>query len=521
MIMLSRHRVRSYIDKQASSFKSNQLRPLKNMQQASKRPVSCRTPNLAKAVALSILSAGASMSALAIDGMDLDFHGYARSGVGGSSGEGDQACFKVAGAPSKYRLGNECETYAELKLGATLYDEDDVKFYLDTNLAYKVDQATDWEGSNAVLREMNIKGTNVFGNALPGSSLWIGKRFYQRHDVHMIDFYYWNVSGPGAGIEDIELGLGNLDIAWIRNENEIKYDLNTPSLNAKSETIVTNIIDVRWNDIELMDNLNLELGVDYGQGNPPDKLANKTSFDRSGWMGTGELTWSILNGFNKFVVQYATDGMTGTGVGASGSYMQTSDWYKGSKMFRVMDHGSISIMDNLDLMYVLGWTEVEFDNKFYPQEGNKTTWYTAGIRPIWKWSDLTSTALEIGYDNVKNAHSSYSEGGNATRFDSGLFDSKLLKVTIAQQFHPKFGAWVRPVLRVFATYADWKGPEKATSTTDGSTFTPLACDNGDKAKCSALGLEYFDTQTTPEQIQNTFGGTSDGWTFGAQMEVWW
>ncbi|WP_255956342.1 carbohydrate porin, partial [Klebsiella pneumoniae] len=29
---------------------------------------------------------------------------------------GEQQCFKATGAQSKYRLGNECETYAELKL---------------------------------------------------------------------------------------------------------------------------------------------------------------------------------------------------------------------------------------------------------------------------------------------------------------------------------------------------------------------------------------------------------------------
>ncbi len=45
---------------------------------------------------------------------------------------------------------------------------------------------------------------------LPGSTIWAGKRFYQRHDVHMIDFYYWDISGPGAGLENIDVGFGKL-----------------------------------------------------------------------------------------------------------------------------------------------------------------------------------------------------------------------------------------------------------------------------------------------------------------------
>ncbi|MEX0634289.1 carbohydrate porin [Serratia ureilytica] len=52
---------------------------------------------------------------------------------------------------------------------------------------------------------------------MPGSTLWAGKRFYQRHDVHMIDFYYWDISGPGAGLENIDLGFGKLSAAVTRN----------------------------------------------------------------------------------------------------------------------------------------------------------------------------------------------------------------------------------------------------------------------------------------------------------------
>ena len=50
------------------------------------------------------------------------FHGYVRAGAGRSEGD-KQACFKLAGAGSKYRLGNECEQYAELEL-----DQDLLKF---------------------------------------------------------------------------------------------------------------------------------------------------------------------------------------------------------------------------------------------------------------------------------------------------------------------------------------------------------------------------------------------------------
>ena len=50
--------------------------------------------------------------------------------------------------------------------------------------------------------------------------LWAGKRFYQRHDIHMNDFYYWDISGPGAGVENIDLGFGKLSVAATRNTED-------------------------------------------------------------------------------------------------------------------------------------------------------------------------------------------------------------------------------------------------------------------------------------------------------------
>lgn len=67
--------------------------------------ITLRKLPLAVAVAAGVMSAQA---------MAVDFHGYARSGIGWTGSGGEQQCFQTTGAQSKYRLGNECETYAEL-----------------------------------------------------------------------------------------------------------------------------------------------------------------------------------------------------------------------------------------------------------------------------------------------------------------------------------------------------------------------------------------------------------------------
>ncbi|MDB2384695.1 maltoporin LamB, partial [Endozoicomonas sp.] len=465
--------------------------------------------------------------------IETEFHGYARSGIGSSEPGGDQMPFQAAGAPVKYRLGNETETYVEMKFGAELFTENDISFRLDTNIAYKTLQKNDFENfaeddNEIALREVNIQARNVI-DSLPGAQLWVGKRFYKRHDVHMNDWYYWDVSGPGVGLEDIDLEFGKLHFAWLRNEPDVAYLDATDQNNIHwaKEKVSTDIIDVRLNNIMLTDTLALELGVDYGKGNPPDKLGGtgetKKLFDKDGWMVTAELSMSeFLGGYNKLAVQYASDAMTGSGIGSTGRFIQSSDWYKGSSLYRILDHGSVSLTDRLDLMYVAAWTQMKYDSKYVNEVNtrdanvnlkDKVNWYTVGIRPIWKWSELMSTAIEIGYDKVTNVSNSYQKSSattpNPNTQHHATFDSEVYKFTIAQQFHPKFGAFVRPVIRLFATYADWKTPSE-------NDIKPALTGDEKELIRNGLGLA-----ANTEQVKETFGKTSSGWTFGAQMEVWW
>ena len=70
--------------------------------------ITLRKLPLADAVAAGVMSAQA---------MAVDFHGDARSGIGWTGSGGEQQCIQTTGAQSKYRRGNEGETYAELKWG--------------------------------------------------------------------------------------------------------------------------------------------------------------------------------------------------------------------------------------------------------------------------------------------------------------------------------------------------------------------------------------------------------------------
>ena len=447
--------------------------------------ITLRKLPLAVAVMAGILSAQAGA---------VDFKGYARSGIGWTGSGGEQQCFQATGAQSKYRLGNECETYAEIKLGQEVWKEGDKSFYFDSNIAYKSDQLNDWEDSNTpAIREFNVVGKNLI-DALPGANIWAGKRFYGRHDVHMIDFYYWDISGPGAGLENIDVGIGKLSFAATRSsEAGGSATFQSDSIYDYNEHTANDVFDVRLSGIETNPDGVLELGVDYGHTNLRDNYYLSDGATKDGWMFTAEHTQTIGTGFNKFVVQYAMDGLTsqgkggsqGSGVGLSNNDVKVPYAVNNNgHLLRILDHGSISMGDRWDMMYVGMYQDIDWDNN------NGTRWWTVGVRPMFKWTPIMSTLLEVGYDNVKSQRTD--ETNNQ------------YKITLAQQWQAGDSIWSRPALRVFATYAKWD--EKWGYDTTGNPTN-----NANYGNATSDGFNG-----------GSFGrGDNDEWSFGAQMEIWW
>ncbi|UKH10566.1 maltoporin [Actinobacillus pleuropneumoniae] len=402
--------------------------------------------NLNKTMLATLVSSALlSTSALAVD-----FHGYARSGIGWTSGGGEQSAFTVNGGGSKYRLGNEAETYAELKLGQELYKNGEKSIYLDSNVAYSVNQQVDWEATNPALREINVQFKN-FADSLPGATLWAGKRFYQRHDVHMNDFYYWDISGPGAGVENIDVGFGKLSLAVTRNtEKDGAYSWNYNPITKKWESsqdknkdVYNDVFDVRLAGIETNKDGSLEIGFDFGNAHTKDGAIYEKDATKRGYMATIEHTQgNFFGGFNKFTAQYAKDAMTSwnTGHSQGGSANNKGD------MLRLINQGVVQASDKVEVMYALIYEKTDLDNK------RGKTWYSAGIRPMYKWNDTMSTLLEVGYDRIKDQASGQK--------------NDLMKYTIAQQWQAGSSIWARPAIRVFDTYAHWNDKFNTANRTD-------------------------------------------------------
>ena len=392
----------------------------------------------------------------------VDFHGYMRSGIGMNTDGGDQVCAQAKGAPVKYRLGNECESYLELGLNQEVYNKGGKKFVVNTMLAAKAGNGNDWQdtrggghadgiydqnpwGNTAFgFRQANVEATGLFGG---NEITWAGKKYYQRHDIHWMDFYYWNTSGYGAGVEQISLGkAGALSAALLRTVNNDGFggysDPQGDGWNQKAgnQNISVNNVDVRWANIPLWSEASLEIGANYFIPSLNDAQKDyvspegNTISDDSSLMLTGEYTQGgLLGGFNKFTVQYASGGAAYQLLSNhTGSYF--GSWVsKDASGSRFIDWGVVAPTDSIELGYDVVYANVDMDG------ANDHEWFSVGVRPAYKWTEVMKTVFEAGYDDVD-------------RPDWGQVE-KLQKYTLAQAWSAGRSFWARPELRAYVSYA--------------------------------------------------------------------
>jgi maltoporin len=163
------------------------------------------------------LVAAAALATLSTTASAVDWDGYFRVGPGGKS---PSDCYDIGGGSDglKYRLGNECNTYGEFGLGQKArLGNVDVKAYLMTNFY----QPGSDVGSQKVGVEQMYAEAKGFDIA-PDQTFWVGQRFYGRTDVHIVDTFFVNMTGTGAGVEGFDFGGGaKLNLAVFRNDSTI------------------------------------------------------------------------------------------------------------------------------------------------------------------------------------------------------------------------------------------------------------------------------------------------------------
>jgi maltoporin len=165
------------------------------------------------ALALASLSTAASA--------EIYGHGYLRTGVGVTDG-GDFAPASAGGAANN-RLGRE-NTYGEHTFGWTDEVADGYRMIAEGTVNY-INQSTatitDTIGSADTTEMVDLFNVNgSMKQAWVGvegdfGRLWAGRRFYNRDDIHILDFWYKDSTGTGLGLENFDVGVGKLSVAKI------------------------------------------------------------------------------------------------------------------------------------------------------------------------------------------------------------------------------------------------------------------------------------------------------------------
>lgn len=348
-----------------------------------------------------------------IQAYSLDFSGYVRSGVGGSTKGGTQSCFVLPGAQTKYRLGNECEHYMELELRQDLLRLDDGSVISVDGMAQLFNEyghSLDFSGDHGFTRTNQAYAEWSKMPALNGGSFWAGRRFYKRNDVFISDFFYWNQSATGFGFDKVAIGELKYSYVFSRKDNVFqepyinRHDFNIEGFqtNPKGE---------------------VEVGISYID-KPDSADAN------GGWSATIQHKQKgFLGGSNnKIALQF------GRGPGTALGYTGDPTLDNSNQSWRVVEFFDWQVTPRFS-----GQFNIVYQKDKRP-DGNDQNWLSFGVRPVYAISDQFKLVTELGRDQV--------EAPAGTR--------KLTKFTIAPTWSPAGTTfWDRPEIRVYYTYASW------------------------------------------------------------------
>lgn len=401
----------------------------------------------------------------------FEFHGYLRAaGFGINTKGGGQVCFQAPNTEFKFRLGNECENYGELEFNESLYkDKNGVEFKYVGMLAYSTSDGQDFEniGGSIALRQ------NWVGAKLPqlgNATIWLGKRYFHRNDDHIIDFFYFDPSGPGVGIEDVDLGFGKLAFTIFSsggddgNGNRVQLGNGARDI-LRPEVRVYGIPVNPGGSLEVAVSLSLVLDQSTTQQNP----VGETRAVASPWFTIQHLQTNLFGGFNKLAFQYATGSIASMNGYTDNAASSAAKQWRIVEMLQFQPVPEFSGM----LTFVYQDKTKVYENPGYA--GQSLTTWSAGIRPVYHVNDYFKFQVEFGYQSSKTK----GQNGGADGPTQSLW-----KVTAAPTLVAGGNFWSRPELRLFVTYAAWNDATKGT-------------------------------QPAP------FATESSGITAGAQLEAWW
>jgi maltoporin len=172
-----------------------------------------------------------------------------------------------------------------------------------------------------------MKGIDIAPQAL----FWMGKR-RDRDDVHIVDTFFTNMSGVGAGVENIDVGLGKLGFAGYKADTpavEVDGVLNTTAGNNG-----VGRLHAQWYDIPVNPDGKLRLVATFSHGDSQGGTKGQSGYG----FNVEHVQDKFFGGGNHIWVQYA-QGSTDINQGISDNGAHGS----GYKVWRLVESPSWQI----------------------------------------------------------------------------------------------------------------------------------------------------------------------------------
>ena len=361
----------------------------------------------------------------------------------------ENVCFKLPGAATKYRLGNECETWLEFGIYQDVEFENGIKLHNQVRSSFsgENEKSIDFVRWEEFYTEVyNLIESNR-------ASFWIGRKYHERYDSYMSDYFFLNMNGTGLGVRDLEIADG-LTFSYSYIFDDLVHDSFEGD-----EYLRFNSHDIRF--IQSTQSGDITLFLNYMHFSDKSFKSGER-IDASDGFALG-----LLYENTKITKQlFGMDGNNISGLfygngaaknaGSSSSYLQDSmlDTILGNnskideaETVRFINYGYFQ-NDRLGFM-----TNLVYEKRDESKYSNiKQDWFSIGIRPYLPLNENIRFLADAGFDKVDDKINNKSY--------------ELTKMSFATEFAFAKGVWRHPVLRIYYTYAEWSDSAKGSVGTD-------------------------------------------------------
>ncbi|MBW4239708.1 carbohydrate porin [Enterobacter roggenkampii] len=353
------------------------------------------------------------------------------------------------------RYGNEFYGWYDLIFSQRFYNKDGVSMKAVVMLDGSIDMDSSnnnfakSDGNDISFGKMYLE-TKGLVPSHPEAIFWVGRNQLPAKEILMFDWkYVYTAEGGGAGIQNLNIGPGALDLAVGRNDYKV-YKTNLSG----STNVSSNTLQMRYNNIKLVPDLILGFHADYTMANPSQSQKERAAageiFDLKDSFLIGATLKKIEadKSFNELVFQVANNGMATnmTRIHGANPYLGHSDNYFGEQsggvLYRAITQGENFIGDHFGIVHAVTFgkaSDIVDPETFSPH--SDITYFRSAIRPAYIWENYNQTGVELGYfkqDSKQNGQTLIESGYKTTFFHSIRFEKS------------SFG--LLPEIRFYATY---------------------------------------------------------------------